>query len=407
MNKHAPLPDTDPGEAGLRPQALARLTAVMQREVEARRVPGVSMMIARGGKCAYRCDVGMLRPGGPPLPRDAIFRVFSMTKPIVSVALMMLVEEGRLFLADPIAKFVPEFANPKVGVEKDGRLELVAAERAITIHDLMRHTSGLTYTFTGDSTVQRLYRSAHLFAPDPANAREFLIRDLTTAEFVAELAKLPLIDQPGASWFYGQSTDVIGRVIEIVSGQSLAAFLDERIIKPLGMKDTRFFVPTEDRQRMAQPFDRDPDTGKVVELIEGKIPPRFESGGGGLFSTMDDYARFAHMLYRGGALAGTHFLGRKTLEYMTSDHLAPNVHIANTHLLQPGHRFGLGFAVRRDAGLAPTAGTVGEYFWGGLAGTIFWVAPAEELIAMMMVQAPGQRDYYRSLFRNLVYAALV
>jgi len=407
VNKHAPLPDTDPGEAGLRPQALARLTAVMQREVEARRVPGVSMMIARGGKCAYRCDVGMLRPGGPPLPRDAIFRVFSMTKPIVSVALMMLVEEGRLFLADPVAKFVPELANPKVGVEKDGRLELVAAERAITIHDLMRHTSGLTYTFTGDSTVQRLYRSAHLFAPDPANAREFLIRDLTTAEFVAELAKLPLIDQPGASWFYGQSTDVIGRVIEIVSGQSLAAFLDERIIKPLGMKDTRFFVPTEDRQRMAQPFDRDPETGKVVELIEGKIPPRFESGGGGLFSTMDDYARFAHMLYRGGALAGTHFLGRKTLEYMTSDHLAPNVHIANTHLLQPGHRFGLGFAVRRDAGLAPTAGTVGEYFWGGLAGTIFWVAPAEELIAMMMVQAPGQRDYYRSLFRNLVYAALV
>jgi CubicO group peptidase (beta-lactamase class C family) len=407
VNKHAPLPDTDPGEAGLRPQALARLTAVMQREVEARRVPGVSMMIARGGKCAYRCDVGMLRPGGPPLPRDAIFRVFSMTKPIVSVALMMLVEEGRLFLADPIAKFVPELANPKVGVEKDGRLELVAAERAITIHDLMRHTSGLTYTFTGDSTVQRLYRSAHLFAPDPANAREFLIRDLTTAEFVAELAKLPLIDQPGASWFYGQSTDVIGRVIEIVSGQSLAAFLDERIIKPLGMKDTRFFVPTEDRQRMAQPFDRDPETGKVVELIEGKIPPRFESGGGGLFSTMDDYARFAHMLYRGGALAGAHFLGRKTLEHMTSDHLAPNVHIANTHLLQPGHRFGLGFAVRRDAGLAPTAGTVGEYFWGGLAGTIFWVAPAEELIAMMMVQAPGQRDYYRSLFRNLVYAALV
>jgi CubicO group peptidase (beta-lactamase class C family) len=407
VNKHAPLPDTDPGEAGLRPQALARLTAVMQREVEARRVPGVSMMIARGGKCAYRCDVGMLRPGGPPLPRDAIFRVFSMTKPIVSVALMMLVEEGRLFLADPIAKFVPELANPKVGVEKDGRLELVATERAITIHDLMRHTSGLTYTFTGDSTVQRLYRSAHLFAPDPANAREFLIRDLTTAEFVAELAKLPLIDQPGASWFYGQSTDVIGRVIEIVSGQSLAAFLDERIIKPLGMKDTRFFVPTEDRQRMAQPFDRDPDTGKAVELIEGKIPPRFESGGGGLFSTMDDYARFAHMLYRGGALAGAHFLGRKTLEHMTSDHLAPNVHIANTHLLQPGHRFGLGFAVRRDAGLAPTAGTVGEYFWGGLAGTIFWVAPAEELIAMMMVQAPGQRDYYRSLFRNLVYAALV
>jgi len=329
-----------------------------------------------------------------------------MTKPIVSVALMMLVEEGQLFLTDPIAKFVPEFADPKVGIEKDGRLELVAAERPITIQDLLRHTSGLTYAFTGDSAVQRLYKDADLFAADPANARQFLTRDLTTAEFVVELAKLPLIDQPGASWFYGHSTDVIGRVIEIVSGQRLGAFLDERIFRPLGMKDTRFFVPVEERERVAGPFDRDPETGKAVQLIEGKSAPRFESGGGGLFSTMDDYARFATMLYRGGSLAGTRFLGRKTLDYMTSDHLAPNVRIANTNLLQPGHRFGLGFAIRRDVGMAPTIGTVGEFFWGGHAGTVFWVAPAEELIAMMMTQAPGQRDYYRSLFRNLVYAAL-
>ena len=299
MNKHAPLPEIDPDEVGLRPQALARLTAVMRREVQARRVPGVSMMIARGGKCAYRSDVGALRPAGPPLPSDAIFRIFSMTKPVVSVALMMLVEEGRLFVADPVAKFIPEFADPKVGVEKNGRLELVAAERAITIHDLLRHTSGLTYAFTGDSAVQRLYKNADLFAPDPANARQLLIRDLTTAEFVAELAKLPLIDQPGASWFYSHSTDVIGRVVEIVSGQPLSAFLDERIFRPLGMRDTAFCVPGPDRERMAQPFDRDPETGKPVELIDGKTAPRFESGGGGLFSTMDDYARFAtHALSR-------------------------------------------------------------------------------------------------------------
>ena len=406
MNIHTPLPEIDPNEARLRPQALARLTAVMQREVEARRVPGVSMMVARGGKCAYRCDVGALRPGGPPLPRDAIFRIFSMTKPIVSVALMILVEEGRVFVADPIAKFVPEFANSTVGVEKNGKLELVPAERAITIQDLLRHTSGLTYAFTGDSAVQRLYKGANLFAPDPANAREFLTRDLTTAEFVVELAKLPLIDQPGASWFYSHSTDVIGRVVEVVSGQKLGEFLDERIFQPLGMKDTGFFVPAEDRERMAQPFERDPETGKAVELVEGKTSPRFESGGGGLFSTMDDYARFAHMLYRNGTLAGTRFLGRKTLEFMTADHLGPNVRIANTNLLQPGHRFGLGFAIRREAGMGPTVGTVGEYFWGGLAGTVFWIAPAEDLIAMMMIQAPGQRDYYRYLFRNLAYAAL-
>jgi CubicO group peptidase (beta-lactamase class C family) len=411
VNDHAPfsgsLPEADPDEAGLSPSAVARLTAVMQREVDARRVPGVSMLIARGGKRVYRRDVGALRPGGAALRDDAIFRIYSMTKPIVSVALMMLVEEGRLFIADPIAKFVPELADPKVGVERNGSLELVAAERAITIQDLLRHTSGLTYAFTGNSAVQRRYKEGQLFAPDPANAKHFLTRDLSTAEFVAELAKLPLIDQPGASWNYSHSTDVIGRVIEIVSGQALSAFLDERILQPLGMSDTAFFLPASKRERRAEPFASDPDTGKRVQLVEIPTAPRFESGGGGLFSTMDDYLRFAQMLYLGGAFGGTRFLGRKTLEFMTSDHIGPHVPIANPNLLPPGHRFGLGFAVRHEVGMAPTPGTPGEFFWGGLAGTVFWVAPKEELIAMMMLQAPGQRDYFRYLFRNLVYAALV
>jgi CubicO group peptidase (beta-lactamase class C family) len=411
LNDHArlsaSLPEAEPEEAGLLPAALARLTAVMQREVDAKRLPGVSMLIARGGKRVYRRDVGALRPGGPTLPSDAIFRIFSMTKPIVSVALMMLVEEGRLFVADPIAKFVPQLADPKVGVARNGALELVPAERAITIQDLLRHTSGLTYAFTGDAPVQRLYKSAQLFAPDPANAKQFLIRDLSTAEFVVELAKLPLIDQPGVAWNYSHSTDVIGRVIEIVSGQTLGAFVNERILRPLGMHDTGFFVPADKRERLAEPFDRDPETGKPVELIEATSAPRFESGGGGLLSTMDDYLRFAQMLADGGVFAGRRLLGRKTLDYMTADHLGPNVRIANPTLLQPGHRFGLGFAVRSDLGIAPTVGTPGEFFWGGLAGTVFWVAPKEDLIAMMMIQAPGQRDYYRYLFRNLVYAALV
>jgi CubicO group peptidase (beta-lactamase class C family) len=401
------LPAAAPEAAGFSAAGLTRLTAVMQREVDAARVPGVAMLIARGGKLAYRRDVGALRPGGPALRGDAIFRVYSMTKPIVSVALMMLVEEGRLFVNDPIGKFVPELADPKVGVERNGRLELVAAERAITIQDLLRHTSGLTYAFTGNAAVQRLYGGSKLFAPDPANAKELLARDLTTAEFAAELAKLPLIDQPGASWYYGHSTDIIGRVIEVVSGQTLGAFLDERILKPLGMRDTAFFCPAEKRDRLAEPLDRDPDTGKPVQLIETQTPPRFESGGGGLFSTMDDYARFADLLYRGGTLGGVRIIGRKTLEYMTADQLGPKVRIANTNLLQPGHRFGLGFSVRLEVGQALTAGTPGEYSWGGLAGTVFWIAPKEELIAMMMTQGPGQRDYYRQLFRNLVYAALV
>jgi CubicO group peptidase (beta-lactamase class C family) len=401
------LPVIGPEEVGLTAAGLDRLSAVMQREVETRHVPGVSMLIARGGKLGYRRDFGALRPGGPLLPGNAIFRIYSMTKPIVTVALLMLVEEGRLFLADPITKFVPELTNLKVGVENDGKLELVAAKKAITIHDLLRHTSGLTYAFTGNSAVQRRYGEANLFTGDPANSKQFLSRDLTTAEFIAELAKLPLIAQPGDSWDYSHSTDVIGRLIEVVSGQTLGGFLNERILKPLGMSDTAFFVPVEKHERLAEPFPADPDGGPPVALIEMRAAPRFESGGGGLFSTMDDYARFAQMLYQGGIFGGTRILSRKTLEWMTSDHLGPNVRIGTPSLLQPGHTFGLGFAVRREAGMGQTPGTPGEFFWGGVAGTYFWVAPKEALFALMMVQAPRQRDYFRQLFRTLVYAALV
>ena len=295
----------DPAEVGLSPGRLAILTDVMKREVETRHVPGVSMLVARSGKVGYRQDVGSLRPGGPPLTGDAIFRIYSMTKPIVSVALMMLVEEGRLFIGDPIGKFIPEWSDVKVGVVTGGRIKMVAARRAITIQDLLRHTSGLTDAFTGKTPVQQLYGASKLFAPDPANARDFLARDLATAEFAIELAKLPLIDQPGASWNYSHSTDIVGRVVEIVSGQSLAAFLSERILQPLGMNDTAFFVPPDRRARLADPFDRDRNTGKPVQLVEVDALPRFQSGGGGLFSTMSDYARFAHLLASGGTTGGT------------------------------------------------------------------------------------------------------
>lgn len=395
-----------PDEAGFSPAGLARLTAVMQREVDARRLPGVSMLIARGGKIAYRHNVGALRPGGPALTDDAIFRVYSMTKPITSVGLMMLVEEGRLSISEHLAKFLPEFSAPQVGIEKDGKLELVPAKRAITIQDLLRHTSGLAYAFTGNSAVQRLYRDSNLFAPDPTNAKSHLTSDLTTAEFVAALAKLPLIDQPGAAWNYSHSTDVLGRVIEVVSGQSLGAFLQQRILGPLGMKDTSFLLPAGKYGRAAEPFDRDPDSGKTVQLIEKESRQRFESGGGGLWSTMADYLRFAQMLYLGGTLGGARIIGSKTLAFMTSDHLGPGVRNGTPALLAPGHGFGLGFCVRLVPGMATTAGTPGEFFWGGLAGTIFWIAPREELIAIMMIQAPGQREHYRQLFRTLVHAAL-
>jgi CubicO group peptidase (beta-lactamase class C family) len=388
------MPAASPEETGLSPAGLAKLTAIFQREIDAHRLPGVSMMIARGGKVGYRRDLGVLRPGGPAMPGDAIFRIYSMTKPIASVALMMLVEDGRLFIADPVAKYIPEFAEPKVGVEKDGKLELVAARRPITIQDLLRHTSGLTYEFTGESAVQRLYARAQLF------------RDLTNAELVAEIAKLPLLEQPGAAWHYSHSTDVIGRLIEVISGQTLGVFLRERIFAPLGMNDTGFFARGDKHERLAEAFAKDPDTGAAVELINVRAEPRLEMGGGGLVSTMEDYARFLLMLYQGGTLGSARILGRKTIAFMTADHLGPEVRIGTRFLLAPGHGFGLGFAVRRDAGMAPTPGTVGEYFWGGIAGTAFWIAPQEDMIALMMIQAPGQRDYYRQLFRFLANAAL-
>jgi CubicO group peptidase (beta-lactamase class C family) len=409
MNEHLRLqsePVAAPEGLGLAPGGLERLSSVMAREAEGGHVPGVSMMIARGGKIGYRRVFGALRPGGPPMPGNAIFRIYSMTKPIVTVALMTLLEEGKLFVADPISKFIPELANMKVGVESDGKLELVAAKRAIAVHDLLRHTSGLTYAFTGNSAVQRRYGEAKLFTGDPANAKQFLARDLSSAEFIAELAKLPLIAQPGDSWDYSHSTDVIGRLVEIVSGKTLGAFLHERIFKPLGMTDTDFYVPAEKRERLAEPFPSDPDGGLPVQLIEMWSAPRFESGGGGLYSTVDDYARFARMLFHNGAFGGTRIIGRKTLEWMTSNHLGPNVRIGTPTLLQPGHTFGLGLAVRRESGMGQTPGTAGEFFWGGVAGTYFWVAPKEELYAIMMVQAPRQRDYFRQLFRTLVYAAL-
>ena len=409
MNEHLRLqsePVAAPEELGLAPGGLERLSSVMAREAEGGHVPGVSMMIARGGKIGYRRVFGALRPGGPPMPGNAIFRIYSMTKPIVTVALMTLLEEGKLFVADPISKFIPELANMKVGVESDGKLELVAAKRAIAVHDLLSHTSGLTYAFTGNSAVQRRYGEAKLFTGDPANAKQFLARDLSSAEFIAELAKLPLIAQPGESWDYSHSTDVIGHLVEIVSGKTLGAFLHERIFMPLGMVDTGFHVPADKQERLAQPFPKDPDGGLPVQLIEARDAPLFESGGGGLFSTMDDYARFAQMLYSQGRLEGTRIITRKTLEWMTSDHLGPNVRIGTPSLLQPGHTFGLGVAVRHGSGMGQTPGTAGEFFWGGVAGTYFWVAAREELYGLMMVQAPRQRDYFRQLFRTLVYGAL-
>jgi CubicO group peptidase (beta-lactamase class C family) len=325
---------------------------------------------------------------------DSIFRIYSMTKPIVSAAIMMLVEEGRVFLADPLAKYVPAFADPKVAVEHDGRVDVVPAERPITIQDLLRHTSGLTYEFVGAAAVQRMYLENKLASTDQTNAEQ-----------VERLVGLPLLSQPGKQWDYSRSTDVLGRVIEIISGESLGQFLGKRVFAPLGMTDTGFQVPAEKQGRIAEPFANDPDTGDAVRLLDIRRPAKFESGGGGLVSTISDYARFLAMLAAGGTLDGQRLLARKTIDLMRSDHLGPTIR-RGSELLQPGHGFGLGFAVRTQPGMSVMPGSPGLYFWGGIAGTTFWIDPAEELYAMMLVQAPGQRDYYRALFRTLVYGAL-
>ncbi len=379
---------------GLIPERLMRLTAVMTRQVEEKKAPGVSMLIARHGKIAYRESIGALRPGGPPMSDDAIFRIYSMTKPIVSVAAMMLVEEGRLAITDPVSNTIPAFANLKVGVENGGRLDLAPLKRPITIQDLMRHTSGLTYGFTGVSPVQKLTKAADVMSSNR-----------TLAENVDAIATLPLMHQPGEVWEYGTSTDMLGRIVEIVEGARLGEVLQERLFGPLGMVDTAFFTPESKLARRADPISFDLMVAAGADSGNATAPPKFESGGGGLMSTLADYTRFAAMLSGGGVLQGVRVLGTQTLAFMASDHLDAKADRSH-FLLWPGHGFGLGFAVRTDAGRAPTAGSVGEFFWGGMMGTAFWVSPRDSLFAILMVQTPENREYFRVLFRNLVNAAI-
>jgi CubicO group peptidase (beta-lactamase class C family) len=389
-----PLPLAVPEDIGLSSARLARLGTVIAGEIERGRVPGAVALVARRGRVGYFESFGQRdAAAGAPMAKDAIFRIYSMTKPITSVAAMMLWEDGRFLLSDPIAKYLPDLAALDVAVERDGVLERVPALRAVTIQDLLRHTSGLTYEFRGSGPVHRMYKSAKVDRRVQSNAEQ-----------VATLGRLPLLHQPGTRWEYGRSTDVIGRLVEVLSGQTLGEFFERHILAPLGMVDTAFHVPERHHSRLAEAFGRDPDSGVAVQLLEVRDPPGFESGGGGLVSTAADYARFLQMLLNGGTFEGHRLLGRKTIEFMTADHLGPITGAPD--LLIPGHGFGLGFAVRLQAGIAHVPGSIGQYFWGGLAGTTFWVDPAEQLFALLLIQAPGLRDYYRTLFRDLVYSAL-
>jgi CubicO group peptidase (beta-lactamase class C family) len=264
----------------------------------------------------------------------------------------------------------------------------------MTVQDLMRHTSGITYDHTGNGLVQQMYQQSRLRS-----------RKITNAEHAALVASLPLVCQPGAEWNYSRSTDILGRIIELVSGKTLSAFLTERILAPLQMTETAFHTGPENAGRLAEPFPTDPWSGEKVELFNMLEKPVMESGGGGLVSTTMDYARFCQMLLNGGVLDGNRLIGRKTLELMASDHLGPNVK-ADSILMPAGHGFGLGFAVRTSQGLAPFPGSLGEFFWSGMAGTFFWIDPVEQMFVVFMMQGPAQRHYIRILLRDLVHAAL-
>jgi CubicO group peptidase (beta-lactamase class C family) len=387
-----------PDIAGLSQERLGKLRAVLRSDVNEGRIPGAVVLIARDGQIAMFEAIGFRdRAANAQMQKDAIFRLYSMTKPIVSVAAMMLVEEGRLLLSDPVSKHIPELKGLKVGVEKPGadgkpELELVPARREMTVQDLLRHTSGITYGIFGRSLVKAAY-----------NALNPLDGNQTSGEFVAKLAKLPLAFQPGTTWDYGQSTDLLGVLIERIAGKPLDMFLEERILGPLGMKDAGFFVPEAQQGRLAE---AQPEGGKPQRLLDVSKRPTFLAGGHGMVSTASDYLRFSQMLLNGGELDGVRLLSRKTVEYMTSNHLG-DLSRGPAFSPGPGYGFGLGFGVRIMAGTASVPGSVGDYYWSGLGGTYFWVDPKERLIAILMLQAPSQRDYYRMLFRDMVYAALV
>ena len=382
------------GSAGLNVQALARLHDAFADLIERRRMPGAVLWIERHGSVACFESFGLQDPArGLPMRGDAIFRIFSMTKPIVSVALMMLVERGRVSLRDPVSSFLPEFAAVQLGVEREGRMDRVAPRRAITLHDLLRHTAGLTYEFHEPSAVQQSYVDANVGA-----------RWRSNAEHCAVLAGLPLMHEPGSVWNYSRATDVLGRVVEVASGRPLGEHLRDAIFAPLGMPDTGFTVAPAEHARIAEPFATDPDSGAAVKLFDARASAAHESGGGGLFSTAADYARFLRLLLNGGTLEGVRLLGRKTVESMTADHLGALPRAGD--VLPIGHGFGLGFAVKTHLGMGTEPGSIGTFGWSGAAGTAFFVDPQEALFALVMVQAPGQLDEVRERFRHLVYAAI-
>ena len=396
----ADIARAEPEAVGLSSARLRRFGEAMRREVEAARMPGCVVAIARGGKLAHLEAIGYRDPAArEPLKTDAVFSIASMTKPMTSAAIMMLVEEGRVLLGDPVSEYLPPLAELKVAEPGGGTR---APKQIPTIQDLLRHTSGLTYKDRGTTPAHALYPGSSVWAAER----------LSKEETIAALAKSPLLFDPGSNWEYGFSTDVLGFVVEAVTGKTLGSFLQERLWSPLGMTDTSFALPAAKRSRYALALAKDPVTGNANPSIHHGTDrtQKWESGGGGSVSTAADYLRFTEMLRRGGRLGGADILGRGTVALMTADHLPQSFNNMIADKMDPaatGYGFGLGFAVRRQTGIAAMAGSAGDYYWSGVYGTYFWIDPKEELSVVFMAAAPGLiRLRYRQMSRNLVYQAL-
>jgi CubicO group peptidase (beta-lactamase class C family) len=394
-----------PAGAHFNAEKLAKVSEFFKNEVATGKTAGAIVLIQQHGKPVFHESFGVQDVvTKAPITDKTIFRLFSMTKAITSVAAMTLIEDGKIRLDDPIAKYIPSFANVKVGVEKkadDGTktLELVPPNRPPTLLDLMRHTSGVTYGFYGDSLVRKAYKAADIYAGD-----------FDLAEFSERIAKLPLHDQPGSLWQYGHSTDVLARVMEVASGKSLLEIEREKLLDPLGMNDTRFFVTDPEKQKLlAQPVPNDSDF-RVGRENNPTVAKKWQSASGGMVSTMSDYSRFAQMLLNGGKFEGKTILSPKVFELMTTDHIGPGSGVGRDYFYFPGDGFGfgLGLAVRTDPGNAkpPPPGSLGELKWDGASGCYFVIDRKQDMFFVLLEQTPTERQRIQRTLKQLIYEAM-
>jgi CubicO group peptidase (beta-lactamase class C family) len=394
-----------PAGAHFNPDKLAKIGDFFKNEVATGKIPGAIVLIQQHGKPVYHESFGVQDVvSKAPITDKTIFRLFSMTKAITAVVSMMLLEDGKIKLDDPISKYIPSFANVKVGVERkaeDGTttLDLVPPDHPPTVLDLMRHTSGITYGFYGDSMVRKAYRAANIYQGD-----------FDLAEFAERMAKLPLQNQPGALWQYGHSTDVLARIMEIASGKSLYALEKEKLLDPLGMTDTGFFVTDPEKVKlMAQPVPNDSDFRVGRENDPTKVK-KWESASGGMVSTMADYSRFVQMLLNGGTFDGKTYLKPATFKEMATDHVGPGSGVGRDYFYFPGDGFGfgLGLAVRTDPGNAkpPPPGDLGELKWDGASGCYFVVDRKQDMFFILLEQTPSERQRIQRTLKQLIYEAM-